>query len=135
VAAVGTCKVERSVWARYLIGRSRDSTKQRERIPQRRARDQPEAGEAGVGCVTLAADGWRPGEQGRERAFVGGYCRRTGLTHALEVDIEATRVLYESRVVVLVDLDKVAYLPPELGVFRLGAIELIREGSKEAVAV
>ena len=50
------------------------------------------------------------------------------MTHALEVDIEATRVLYESRVVVLVVLDKVAYLAAELGVFRLGAKELIGEG-------
>jgi hypothetical protein len=57
------------------------------------------------------------------------------LTHALEVDIEATRILYEACVVVLVGLDKVAYLAPEFGVFRLGAIELVREGSKEAVAV
>jgi hypothetical protein len=33
------------------------------------------------------------------------------------VDIEATRVLYETRVVVLVGLDIVAYLSPEFGVF------------------
>jgi len=61
--------------------------------------------------------------------------RRTRLTHALEVDIEATRVLYETRVVVLVGLDEVTYLSPEFGVFRLGAIELVGEGSKETVAV
>ena len=63
------------------------------------------------------------------------YGRRTGLTHALEVDIEATRVLYEARVVVLMGLDEVAYLSPEFGVFRLGTIELVGEGSKETVAV
>ncbi len=66
---------------------------------------------------------------------MGGDGRRTRLAHALEVDIEATRVLYESRVVVLVVLDKVAYLAPELGVFLLGAKELIREGSEEAISV
>lgn len=69
--------------------------------------------EVGVGCVPQAADRWRPGEQGKEWACG----RRTRLAHALKVDIEATRVLYESRVVVLVVLDKVAYLAPELGVF------------------
>lgn len=65
----------------------------------------------------------------------GGYGRRTGLAHALEVDIEATRVLYESRVVVLVVFDKVANLATELSMFRLGAKELIGEGSEEAVSV
>jgi len=73
--------------------------------------------EAGVGRVTRAADGRRPDERGREQGCVGVYGQRTGLTHALEVDIEATRVLYESRVVVLVVLDVVAYLAAELGVF------------------
>jgi MoaA/NifB/PqqE/SkfB family radical SAM enzyme len=95
-------------------------------------RDQPEAG---VGGVTQAADGWRPDERGRDRGCVGMHGRRTGLTHALEVDREATRILYESRVVVLVVLDKVAYLAPELGVFRLEAIELIGEGSEETISV
>lgn len=88
-----------------------------------------------MGRVTQAVAGWRPDEPGRETGIVCGYGRRTGLTHALEVGVEATRVLYESRVVVLVVLDKVAYLSPELGVFRLGAIELIGEGSKKAVSV
>lgn len=60
---------------------------------------------------------------------------RTGLAHALEVDVDAALVLAEGCVAGLVVCNPVADVAAELAVVGRGAVQLVGERAEQAVAV